>query len=665
MSIRNGSLLGVFLCITQVVFAQIGAVEVAWLPLTDAEKQQKAPRVDKAAGAEALFWRVHVWDEVVGNDWQRHYVNYVRIKIFNEEGKKKVSSIEIPFGNQIGITNIEGRTIKPDGTIVPLQKQDIHEKEVIRLGNIRRKVKTFAMPALEPGAIVEYRTREVHFKANVRYLRAEMQREYPIQKMTYYVKPFDRDHVNLRMMLWPFNCKNTPLNLEMNGFSSTSATDLPAFEPEPYMLGEDNIRAWILFLYMENDRRDPAKYWEKRGKDVYNQMKVSLRLNDEIKEAAAKAVEGAQSDEQKVFALIGYLRKNMRKLFDRSVSDSERSSLIKSLPKERERTSAEIFKSKIGMPDEWNTLFAAMAQSVGLEARPALVGDRAGISFHPNLVDTYFLDNVDMAVKLDGKWRIFDAATNRLPANMLSWQEEGTQALVSDPKAPTFVATPFSTPDESVSLRRANFKLSEDGTLEGDVDLYYTGHAAAERRAGKAGEPLEKQKEEVKELETRVHAGSEVTEIQLENVDDTSKALHYKYHVRIPGYAQRTGKRLLFAPLFFQQGATPRFSASERKYPIAFQYAWKEDDEVRIKLPAGFKVDNGENPGDLEFGPPGAYKLAMGVTKDNEFVCGRTLLFGRNGAIMFNREADPSLKNVFDELHRRDSTIISFKQEAQ
>ncbi len=663
MSFRKGHLAGLFLCVTQVVFAQF-AVETVWLPLTDAEREQKAPKIDKAAGAEALFWRVHVWDEVMSSDWQRHRVSYIRVKVFNEEGIKKVSSIEIPYSNNISVTSIEGRTIQPNGTIVALKKEDIHDREVIRFGGFRRKVKSFAMPAVEPGAIIEYRIREVHFKQNIRYLRAQMQQEYPIQKITYFVKPLSRDYIDLGMRVWPFNCKNSPLEQGMNGFTATSVENLPAFQEEPYMISEANVRAWILFLYMESDRRDPKKYWEKRGKEIYTNLRQSLKVNDEIKQTAAKAVESAPGDQQKVLALIGYLRGNLRGLFDSAVSDSERAKVFKSMPKDRARTSAEVFKSGIGTPTEINTLFAAMAQAVGLEARPALVGDRDGVIFDPAMADSFFLDNIDMAVKIDGQWRLFDATTHTLPANMISWREEGTQALVSDPKTPTFIPTPFSPPGESLSMRRGKFQLAEDGTLEGDVQMYYTGHAAAERREGKVGDAPEKQQEEVKELFTRPFPSAEVTAIKLENVDNAAQALTYSLHIRIPGYAQRTGKRLLFSPLFFQQGDAPRFSASQRKYPIAFRYAWREDDEIRFQLPAGFKIDNGENPGGLEFGPPGAYQLKMGLTQDGQFVVSRMLEFGRGGAILFDAKAYPSLKGIFEEFHRRDGTIISLKQDA-
>jgi hypothetical protein len=570
----------------------------------------------------------------------------------------------VPFGNNLSVTQIDARTIQPDGTITLLKKEDIHERDVVRVGGIRLKVKSFAMPAVEPGSIIEYRIREVHFRQNIFYLRAQMQHEYPIQKMTYFVKPMSRDYTQMTMRVWPFNCKNSPLKLESNGFTSTSVENLPSFQEEPYMISEANVRAWMLFFYTDGDRRDANKYWEKKGKDIYTNLRQALKVNDEIKQAAAKTVEGIDGDEKKVMALIGYLRKNLRNLYDPSVTEAERGKVIKSMPKERSRTSAEVFKSGIGLPDELNTLFAAMAQAVGMEARPALVADRNNMLFEPNLADAYFLDNIDMAVKIDGKWRIFDATTNRLPANMVGWREEGVQALVSDPKTPVFVTTPMSPPGESISLRRGKFELSEDGTLEGDVSLFYTGHAAADRRQGKAGDTPEKQQEEVKEMVTQPFPGAEVTAIKLENVENTSQALTYTYHVRIPGYAQRTGKRLLISPLFFQAGTTPRFSASERKYPVSFNYGWREDDEIHIKLPAGFKLDNGESPGGLAFGPPGEYKLAMRI-QDGALVASRVLEFGRGGAIVFDMRAYPQLKKVFEELHRRDGTIVSFKQDAQ
>src|SRR5260370_31355680 len=114
-----------------ILFAAIGAfsaagasttaVNITWLPVTDAERQMSAPIVEKGAGVEALFWRVHVMDEILGGeDLQRALYHYVRLKIFNQDGKEKVATIDLHYGDKTYITGISGRTIKPDGTALEL-----------------------------------------------------------------------------------------------------------------------------------------------------------------------------------------------------------------------------------------------------------------------------------------------------------------------------------------------------------------------------------------------------------------------------------------------------------------------------------------------------------------------------------------------------------------
>jgi hypothetical protein len=43
---------------------------------------------------------------------------------------------------------------------------------------------------------------------------------------------------------------------------------------------------------------------------------------------------------------------------------------------------------------------------------------------------------------------------------------------------------------------------------------------------------------------------AELSDIRIENVTDPVKPFVYAYHVRVPGYAQRTGKRLFLQPAF-------------------------------------------------------------------------------------------------------------------
>lgn len=641
------------------------AVNVSWLPVTDAEKSMTAPMVDKDAGVEALFWRVHVRDEIVGGtEVQRVLYHYVRLKIFSEKGMRDAATIEIPYTSENTVLNVAGRTIQADGMIVELKGSDIHDKEVVKIGRIRRKVKSFAMPAVAPGAIVEYRWREVRFDPSTFYFRAQMQREFPVQKVTYFLRPLTADQTTYQMAVRPFNCQPSKLHQEPDGFHSMSLEKVPAFREEPLMPGEPNVRPWVLVFYSDGSQKNPDKYWEGEGKDAYRRMKLSMKVNDDIRAAATKAVAGAQNDNDKVIALIRHVRKNLRSIYSSSVTDAERANIVKQMPKTRRRTSEEVFKSGIGFPNELNILFAAMASAVGLETRQAFLGDRDDLTFHPSLADIYYLSNIDMAVNSGGKWKLYDVTARLLAPSMLTWREEGTLALISDPKKPEFVETGLSSPDDSVTQRIGRFELKADGSLEGTVGMAYTGHKAHEERLSLDGDSPEKQQEGIKEQVMAVFPDAEVSSIVIEDADDPEKPLKIRYAVRIPGYAQRTGKRILFQPLFFQRGETPLFGANERMHAVHFRYGWKELDSITLKWPEGFQLDSAENPGGINFGPPGEYSLEMGKAGDRELRVSRGLTFGKGGLIIYPQTAYSPLKRGFDEIHRRDETTLVLKEAA-
>ena len=87
-----------------------------------------------------------------------------------------------------------------------------------------------------------------------------------------------------------------------------------------------------------------------------------------------------------------------------------------------------------------------------------------------------------------------------------------------------------------------------------------------------------------------------LTNIVIENATDPVKPFVYKYHVRVPEYAQRTGKRLFFQPAYFHKGIEALFSAGTRRYPIYFHFPWSEEDKITIALPKGYALDNADRP---------------------------------------------------------------------
>jgi hypothetical protein len=80
---------------------------------------------------------------------------YVRIKVFTQEGTKW-GHVNIEFvRNNETIPFVVGRTIRPDGSIVKFDGK-VLETTIAKFNGTKVLAKTFTLPDVEPGCIVEY-----------------------------------------------------------------------------------------------------------------------------------------------------------------------------------------------------------------------------------------------------------------------------------------------------------------------------------------------------------------------------------------------------------------------------------------------------------------------------------------------------------------------------
>jgi len=628
------------------------ALAQAWKPIDPAHLALKAPVVEKDADAEALLWEVYI---NTASDSGTDFIHLVRVKIFTERGKETQSKIDIPYLSGVSVKDISGRTIKPDGTIIELKKDAIFDRELIKSGRFKLKAKSFAMPGIEPGAIIEYRWREVYgYITN--YVKMELQRDIPAQMVRYYLKP--NPYVTEGpMKTMSFQVNSPQFVKDKDGYYRIELTNMPAFREEPHMPPEDQVKSWMLVYYAPDVKKAPMEYWKEEGKRTYENRKGDMKINDDIRRAATEAIGDAATPEQKLERLFNFCRTKIK-----NVSDDASGLTSEQLEKLKENKSpADTLKRGYGNGPNINFLFAALATAAGFETRYVRIGDRSRKFFDPSFTDTYFMRAYNIAVKLGDQWRFFDPGSSYIPFGMLRWQEEGIQALVTDPKEPQFVETPLSPAEKSMKKRSAKLRLAEDGALEGEVRVEYTGHFAVSMKEDYDEESQEQREKKLRD-QAKERLGAEISEIKIESANDPLKPFVYSYKISVPGYAERTGKRLFLQPAFFQKSVAQMFPTSGRQHDVYFHFPWTEDDHVVVELPAGYALDNADAPGDMAFGDLGHCKIKIGITKDQ-----RALEYKRDfrfTGLMFPKTTYPALKQAFDVLHQRDNHTITLKQGA-
>ena len=189
----------------------------------------------KAPGAPAII----LFHEVDRDDrgHTAHEDVYFRIKILTEEGRK-YADIEIPFFKEEGqIVNIHARTIKPDGTIVEFNGKAF-DKSIVKARGVKYMAKTFTLPDVQVGGILEYYyTMDLSgYTTSITRAGSSATSSSPSTQSslsTLYVSDYRADLRALDLEQLP---PGTTAPVEApNHVVGLEASDIPAFQTEDYM----------------------------------------------------------------------------------------------------------------------------------------------------------------------------------------------------------------------------------------------------------------------------------------------------------------------------------------------------------------------------------------------------------------------------------------------
>src|SRR3954462_5118074 len=569
-------------------FSRNDAASAEFRDPTPAEKAMTS--VDFAPGAAAVILN---WHQVV-DDRNSFRTDYFRIKILTEEGKK-YGDVEVPHVALLtDVNHIKARTMRPDGTIAAVDGRTF-DKVVVKVGGIRLVAKTFTLPDVQVGSIIEYRY-DIANRADMVYdTEFSPQRELPIVHEEISLEPYVFTGYSTFFSYRGLPAGKKP---EYHGTKyELTLENIAPFEEEPFAPPPSTIKPNLQFWYTAHTTQ-PDAFWTKEAHDWADAVEPFVGDGRAVKDAATTAIGTAATAEEKLRKLYARVQEIRNLSFEPEKTDAETRKL-------KDNNSAQdVLRNGYGYIREINRLFVSMARAAGFDAHVVRLCERDEQILAKNVPVGRQLDGEVAVVTVDGKQRFFDPGTPYAPFEVLSWQKTSTSGLLIARKQDkaVWIDTPWPHSDAATMTRVANLRL-EDGVIRGNVLITYTGQdALRERVAMRNDDDAAAKKAIEKSLKGLFADGATVNLVEVKNLRAGELPLVISATVELPSAASLVGSRAMVPLAIFAATHKNPFSSEQRKSAIYFHYAYRVDDEVTLKVPAGYAVESLPKTADVNVG---------------------------------------------------------------
>lgn len=570
----------------------------------------------KAPGAPAVFlYREEATDN--GN----HFISeYARIKVLTEAGKEW-ATVEVPYSGAGAPPMITGRTIHPDGTIVPLTGK---AEDLLVTKSFKRhlRARVFNLPSVEVGSILEYKWTMPIGEGEVGGATSDMQsffnsalassipywdvqQEIFVHRERFYYNPLGDLEKNVignqaithysdgEIASYLLYSARLPAGGHVQVSPKPDYTleiqDVPAFEHEPDALPELGRRFAVHFYYTPYLAADV--YWNDEGKRWAKAIDKAAEPTPDLKTAAAQIVAGATTDEQKASKLYDAVQALDNTAFSREKSEGER--LVLGL-RRQVRNAQDVWTEKSGTANEIATLYLALARAAGLDAHPMAVADRSLRIFDPGYLSLDQLTAILVVLRLNGNDVFVDPGEKFLPFGQLSWNHSLCSGLEETANEVAHNAlTPANSAKDAITAHTADLTVDAQGNVSGTVKVLMNGPEALLWRQRNLETDAAAVKQQLSASLNNILPQGISSEVMAIQGLETS-AGYVSITAKVSGsLGTPTGKRVLLPGFFFSTRAHPAFVSDEkRESAIDLHYAGQVIDDVVYHLPAGYSVES-------------------------------------------------------------------------
>ena len=650
-------LLSLFVCTPLFFHSRPVSAHDDWLPIDPAELKMTTEPL--APGAPAIILNLQVDRNDAGEASVEH--DYVRIKILTDEGRK-YANVEIPFDKtSFRISDVRARTIRPDGSLVNFDGK-IYENTVVRSKSLKYLAKTFSMPEVTVGSIIEYRYKYYFTDGKLFDSHWILSQELFTKHAQLSLKPFTGEGWYVKSICPVGYPKDSDgVKQGSDGVFRMTAANIPAFQIEDYMPPENELKMRVDFIYQKYQKSileyqksilepNVNTFWNEFAKEESDRIESFLAKQRVGEQVVAQIVASGDSPAvklQKIYARTQRVR-NLSYEAEKTEQEEKREKI------KRAANVQDLLKKGYGWGDEITWLFLGLARAAGFEAYPCLVSSRSEYFFQRQRMNSAELNAKVVLVKVNGQELYFEPGAAFTPYGLLPWPESGVVGLKLTKDGGTWIQTTLPESESSHIERNAELKLLDDGSLEGQLTVTYTGLEALSRRVEERNEDDTERKKYLEEqIKDAIPAGCEVELTNKPNWETSELSLAAEFHLKVPGWVSAVGRRALLPTGLFAAHEKTMFEHADRIYPVYFIYPYKKIDDLKIELPLGWKTINLPKPFDQDV--KGA-QFTLKVDDNNGSLHIRREL--RSDLFLLSKESYPALRHFYQTVKTQDEQQI-------
>lgn len=505
-----------------------------------------------------------------------------RVKILTEEGKSK-GEITISHSDATKLKNFQGRTVLPDGRVVPVPADATFVRKTSRS---RKTFETaMAFPAVEVGAILDYQY-ELVFGSPFFLEPWYFSEEGPVR----YSEIVFKTALGWKMKPWtrsPFGVKiNEEVRQSGNGEERRAwAENLPSVLSEPFGPPYTDLATQMLLMpvtYISHNQQihlmdtwDQVAYWAHQG---YR----DIRRKDNGVTQQARRIAPAGSPREKAEALYRFVR------------DQIRTEPGSGIYVDSEAPPRKVLSERRGDPAAKALLLQTMLQAVDINADLVWAADRSRGAIDFEVPNPAWFDRMLVRLQLDGISVFLDPSDPALGFGQLQTGYEGTVAMFTGSVRALNIRLPETSFDQNVRRAEIDLTLDAAGRLSGKGSLLLTGQHAWQK--------IDWQEDEASTLKAwKDWLGERYRDFQISDVnavelpDERKVTLTWSMTQR---EEEVLGDEASFTPCAPLGPVTQPLvqSASSRKTKVMFDFADRDEVELRLRWPEGWEVESLPGP---------------------------------------------------------------------